>query len=86
MKRRKKDQEAIENKLRNRKSLKKKRAKNADELKNPQKFIKQYRNAQKSYAYLRKQVCFQLIYRIKKQQEGKLQRETLKDMANYYWS
>lgn len=56
MKKRRKDQEAVANKLRNKQSLKAKRAKKQDAMKNPEKFIKQYRSAQKSYAYLRAQV------------------------------
>lgn len=56
MKKRKKDQEAIENKIKNKMSLKAKRAKKGDAMKNPEKFIKQYRAAQKSYAHLRNKV------------------------------
>lgn len=51
MKKRRKDQEAIENKLKSKLSLKAKRAKKQDALKGPEKFIKQYRSSQKSYAY-----------------------------------
>lgn len=53
MKKRRKDQEAIENKIKSKLSLKAKRAKKQDAVKNPEKFIKQYRAAQKSYAYLK---------------------------------
>lgn len=56
MKKRRKDKEAIENKLRSKISIKGKKKKNKDAFKNPEKFIKQYRAAQKSYAYLKNKV------------------------------
>ena len=60
MKKRKKDQEAIENKIKSKMTLKAKRAKKEDAMKNPEKFIKQYRAAQKSYAYLKTKVYLSL--------------------------
>lgn len=54
MKRRKRDQEAIENKIKNKLALKVKRAKKKDAIKAPEKFVKQYRASQRSYSYLKK--------------------------------
>lgn len=61
MKKRKKDQEAVQNKIRSKISLKAKRAKKEDAMKNPEKFIKQYRSAQKSYSYLKNKVSLFVI-------------------------
>jgi hypothetical protein len=56
MKRRKKDDEALQNKIKSKIALKGKRQKKADALKAPEKFIKQYRAQQKSYAHYRLKV------------------------------
>ena len=56
MRKRKKDQQAVDNKIRSKLALKKKRQKSKDALKAPEKFIKQYRAQQKSYAHYRLQV------------------------------
>jgi hypothetical protein len=56
MRRRKKDQQAVDNKIRSKLALKKKRMKNKDALKAPEKFIKQYRAQQKSYNHYRLKV------------------------------
>jgi GTP cyclohydrolase I len=56
MRKRKKDQEAVQNKIRNKLVLKGKRKKNDEALKAPDKFIKQYRAQQKSYAHYRLKV------------------------------
>lgn len=56
MKKRRKDKEALENKLRSKIILKGKKQKRVDTIKAPEKFIKQYRAAQKSYAYLKNKV------------------------------
>lgn len=58
MRKRKKDQQAVDNKIRNKISLKKKREKSKDALKAPEKFIKRYRAQQKSYAHYRLKVPF----------------------------
>lgn len=70
MKKRKKDQEAIQNKIKSKITLKAKRAKKQDAIKNPQKFIKQYRAAQKSYVYFKNKVIDN-IYTVKKSRTRK---------------
>lgn len=56
MRKRKKDKLAVDNKLRSKLALKSKRSKSKDALKAPEKFIKQYRAQQKSYAHYRLKV------------------------------
>jgi Tfp pilus assembly protein PilE len=56
MRKRKKDQQAVDSKIRNKIALKSKRQKSKDALKAPEKFIKQYRAQQKSYAHYRLKV------------------------------
>lgn len=56
MRKRKKDQQAVDNKIRSKIALKSKRAKSKDALKAPEKFIKQYRAQQKSYAHYKLKV------------------------------
>jgi hypothetical protein len=56
MRKRKKDQQAVDSKIRNKLALKKKREKSKDALKAPEKFIKQYRAQQKSYSHYRLKV------------------------------
>lgn len=60
MRKRKKDQQAVDNKIRSKLALKKKREKSKDALKAPEKFIKQYRAQQKSYAHYRLKVTHSL--------------------------
>jgi hypothetical protein len=61
MKKRKKDQEAVMNKIKSKLELKKKRKSKDDVIKPPEKFIKEYRAKQRSYAHYRLQVLFQFI-------------------------
>jgi hypothetical protein len=56
MRKRKKDKLAVDNKIRSKLALKSKRTKSKDALKAPEKFIKQYRAQQKSYAHYRLKV------------------------------
>lgn len=56
MRKRKKDQAAIESKIKNKIALKGKRKKKEDALKAPEKFIKQYRAQQKSYSHYKLKV------------------------------
>ena len=56
MKRRKKDQEAVMNKIKSKIQLKNKRKSKKDVIQPPEKFIKDYRAQQKSYAHYRLQV------------------------------
>ena len=56
MRKRKKDQQAVDNKIRNKIALKGKRKKGENTVKAPEKFIKQYRAQQKSYAHYRLKV------------------------------
>jgi len=65
MKKRKRDQAAIESKIKNKIALKGKRKKNQDALKAPEKFIKQYQAQQKSYAHYKLKV-FIMRFRIEK--------------------
>jgi hypothetical protein len=65
MKKRKKDQATIESKIKNKIALKGKRKKNANALKAPEKFIKQYQAQQKSYSHYKLKV-FYLTCRIVK--------------------
>ena len=65
MKKRKRDQATIESKIKNKIALKGKRKKNADALKAPEKFIKQYQAQQKSYAHYKLKV-FIVRFRIEK--------------------
>lgn len=58
MKKRKKDQTAVENKIKSKLALKSKRKKKDDAHKGPEKFIKQYRHQQKSYAHYKLKVIF----------------------------
>jgi Tfp pilus assembly protein PilE len=69
MKKRKKDQHAVDNKIRSKIALKSKRSKSKDALKAPEKFIKQYRAQQKSYAHYRLKVLHPLS-RIKKRRDS----------------
>lgn len=62
-------------------TLKAKRAKKQDALKGPEKFIKQYRSSQNSYAYYKNKVLYIVISRIKMQQDHELIREH-KDLKN----
>jgi len=68
MKRRKKDNEALQNKIKSKIALKGKRQKKADALKAPEKFIKQYRAQQKSYAHYRLKVNSSLMQNKQNQQ------------------
>lgn len=56
MKKRKKDQEAVMNKIKSKLDLKNKRKSKADVIKPPEKFIKEYRAKQRSYAHYKLQV------------------------------
>lgn len=56
MRKRKKDKQAVESKIKNKIALKGKRKKSETALKNPEKFIKQYRAQQKSYTHYRLKV------------------------------
>ena len=58
MKKRKKDQEAVMNKIKSKLELKNKRKSKADVVKPPEKFIKEYRAKQRSYAHYKQQVPF----------------------------
>ncbi len=60
MRKRKKDQEAVMNKIKSKLDLKSKKKSKAGLIKPPEKFIKEYRSQQKSYAHYRLQVLFQL--------------------------
>ena len=63
MRKRKKDQQAVDSKIRNKLAMKSKRKKNKDALKAPEKFIKQYRAQQKSYAHYRLKVRIVVLLR-----------------------
>ena len=56
MRKRKKDQQTIESKIKNKLSLKAKRNKPNNAVKAPEKFIKQYRAQQKSFAHYKHKV------------------------------
>jgi hypothetical protein len=56
MKKRKRDQSAVENKIKTKQALKSKRKKGAGALKGPEKFVKQYINQQKSYTHYKLKV------------------------------
>lgn len=56
MKKRKKDQEGIKNKIKTKLILKGKRKKNVDAIKSPEKIIKQYRAQQKAYSHYKLKV------------------------------
>ena len=56
MRKRKKDKQAVESKIKNKIALKGKRKKSETALKGPEKFIKQYRAQQKSYTHYRLKV------------------------------
>lgn len=66
MKKRKRDQASVENKIKSKLALKSKRNKKNDALKAPEKFIKQYVNQQKSYSHYKLKVRLYLILRIDK--------------------
>ena len=66
MKKRKRDQTAVENKIKSKLALKSKRKKNNDALKAPEKFIKQYVNQQKAYSHYKLKVKLISILRIDK--------------------
>jgi len=61
MKKRKKDDEAVQNKIRNKLILRGKRSKSTTALKGPEKFIKQYRAQQKSYSHYKLKVNHHLL-------------------------
>jgi len=56
MKKRKKDQDAINNKIKTKLILKGKRKKNLDAIKSPEKIIKQYKAQQKAYSHYKLKV------------------------------
>ena len=56
MKKRKKDQQAINTKIKNKLILKGKRKKSKDAIKSPEKIIKQYRAQQKAYSHYKLKV------------------------------
>lgn len=69
MRKRKKDQQAVDSKIRNKLAMKSKRKKNKDALKAPEKFIKQYRAQQKSYAHYRLKVKSRLLLRTERRRD-----------------
>lgn len=71
MRKRKKDQQAVDSKIRNKLAMKSKRKKNKDALKAPEKFIKQYRAQQKSYAHYRLKVRGLLLLRTERRRDWK---------------
>lgn len=74
MKKRKKDQETINNKIKTKLILKGKRKKNLDAIKSPEKIIKQYRAQQKAYSHYKLKVN-NYIYSEQIKYENSLQRE-----------
>ena len=87
MRKRKKDQTALDNKLRSKQALKKKREKSKEALKAPEKFIKQYRAQQKSYSHYRLKVT-PGIFRINSPRDYPMVPPSLlmlQALANFYW-
>lgn len=76
MKKRKKNQESIQNKIKNKIALKSKKKKKDHLYKGPEKFIGRYLAAQKSYSYLKKRVII-FLCRIKKYQIKELQKDQM---------